>query len=206
MQQDPKTITSEKNPRLNFQIFIPRDTKNNVNTQQKLLKVEKRRSYKVLRTQEMINAWKNSYRRVDFSWLIQKYITGDIACSKFVVNNLTGQVIEEKLVRILEKQKCAANLNLALGFILKNVDGGKFRYFHAHENNIPSKHSNFESNKDDMAKLKNNLKKTDVIESCTKARFNAKWGCFKLSNLTIFAALLRDITMGCKDAVLPESI
>ena len=28
---------------------------------------------------------------------------------------------------------------------------------------------------------------------------------FKLTNLTIFAALLRDIPMGCKDAVLPES-
>ena len=29
---------------------------------------------------------------------------------------------------------------------------------------------------------------------------------FKLTNLTIFAALLRDIPMGCKDAVLPESL
>ena len=30
--------------------------------------------------------------------------------------------------------------------------------------------------------------------------------CFKLTNSTIFAALLRDIPMGCKDAVLPESL
>ena len=29
---------------------------------------------------------------------------------------------------------------------------------------------------------------------------------FKLTKLTIFAALLRDIPMGCKDAVLPESL
>ena len=29
---------------------------------------------------------------------------------------------------------------------------------------------------------------------------------FKLTNLTIFAALLRDIPMGCKDAVLPECL
>ena len=29
---------------------------------------------------------------------------------------------------------------------------------------------------------------------------------FKITNLTIFAALLRDIPMGCKDAVLPESL
>ena len=62
------------------------------------------------------------------------------------------------------------------------------------------------SNKDDMIKLKEILKKTDVIESCRKEMSNTKWRFFKLTNLTIFAALLRDIPMGCKDAVLPESL
>ena len=57
-----------------------------------------------------------------------------------------------------------------------------------------------------MAKLKENLKKTDNIESCTKERFNTKWRFFELTNLTIFAALLTDIPMACKDAVLPESL
>ena len=66
--------------------------------------------------------------------------------------------------------------------------------------------SKFVSNKDDMAKLKKKLNKTDVIESCTKERFNAKRRFFKLTNLTIFAAILRDLPMGCKDAVLRESL
>ena len=35
---------------------------------------------------------------------------------------------------------------------------------------------------------------------------NTRWRFFKLTNLTIFAALLKDIPMGCKDAVLPESL
>ena len=62
------------------------------------------------------------------------------------------------------------------------------------------------SNKDDMTKLRGILKKTDVIESCTKEPSNTKWRFFKLTNLTKFAALLRDIPIGCKDAVLPESL
>ena len=37
----------------------------------------------------------------------------------FAVNNLTAQVIEEKLDRVLDKLKCVAKLNLALGFILR---------------------------------------------------------------------------------------
>ena len=72
----------------------------------------------------------------------------------FVVNNLTAQVIEEKLDRVLDKLKCVAKLNLAFGFILKNIEDGKFRYFYAHENNTLLEQSKLVSNKDDMAKLK----------------------------------------------------
>ena len=124
----------------------------------------------------------------------------------FAVNNLTAQVIEEKLDRVLDTLKCVAKLNLALGFILKNIEDGKFGYYYAHENNTLLEQSTLVSNKDDMAKLKEILKKTDVIESCTKERSNTKWRFFKLTNLTIFAALLKDIPMGCQDVVLPESL
>ena len=122
------------------------------------------------------------------------------------MNNLTAQVNEEKLNRVLDKLKCVAKLNLALDFILKNTEDGKFRYYNAHENNTLLEQSKLVSNKDEMAKLKEILKKTKVIESCTKERSNTKWRFFKLTNLTKFAALLRDIPMGCKDALLPESI
>ena len=124
----------------------------------------------------------------------------------FAVNNVTAQVIEGKLDGVLDELKCVAKINLALGFILKNITDGKFRYFYAHENNTLLEQSKLVSNKNDMAKLKEILKKTDVIESCTKERTNTKWRFFKLTHLTIFAALLKDIPMGCKDAVLPESL
>ena len=123
----------------------------------------------------------------------------------FAVNNLTAQVIEENLNRVLVILKCVAKLNLALGFILKRIEDGKLRHFYAHENNTLLEQSKLVSNKDYMTKLKKILKKTDVIESCTKERSLTKCRFFKLTNLTIFAALLRDIPMGCKDVVLPES-
>ena len=124
----------------------------------------------------------------------------------FAVNNLTTQVIEEKLDRVLDKVKCVAKLKLALGFLPKNIEDGKFRHFYAHGNNTLLEQSKLVTNKDDMAKLKEILKKNDVMESFTKERSNRKWRFLKLTNLTIFAALLRDIPMGCKDAVLPESL
>ena len=35
---------------------------------------------------------------------------------------------------------------------------------------------------------------------------NTKWRFYKLTNLTVFAALLKDVPLGCKDAVLPEPL
>ena len=77
----------------------------------------------------------------------------------FVVNNLTVQVIEGKLDRVLYKLKCVAKLNLALGCILKNIEDGKFRYFYAHENNTLLEQSKVLSSKDDLSKLKEILRK-----------------------------------------------
>ena len=48
------------------------------------------------------------------------------------------------------------------------------------------------------------LKETDVIESCSREKKNTKWRFYKLTNLTVFAALLKDVPMGCMNAVLPE--
>ena len=123
----------------------------------------------------------------------------------FVVNKLASQVIQGKLDRVQNKLKCASKPNSALGFILNNIEERKVRYFHAHEINTLLGQSKLVSNKDDMAKLKEILKKTDVIDSCTKERSYRKWSFFKLTNLTIFASLMSDIPMGCKDAVQPES-
>ena len=57
-----------------------------------------------------------------------------------------------------------------------------------------------------LAKLKDFLNQTDVIESCSRERTNTKWRFYKLTNLTVFAALLKDVPMGCKNAVLPEPL
>ena len=97
-------------------------------------------------------------------------------------------------------------MNLAFGFIVKNIEDGRFWCFHAHENNTLLYGSKLVCTKDYLTKLKGNLNKTDVIESCSRERLNTKWRFNKLTNLTVFAALLKDIPMECKTAVLAESL
>ena len=57
-----------------------------------------------------------------------------------------------------------------------------------------------------MVNLKVFLNKTAVIESCSQKRTNTKWSFFKLTYLTVSAALLKDVPMGCKNPVLPEPL
>ena len=203
MQQDPKTVTRVKNVTQNFLSFMLYvNTKRQHGTQTGF-------GASNIDVENIVGDVDDQSLREELQSCRHFLVDSEIqkrrhSVLNFVVNNLTAQVIEEKLDRVLDKLKCAAKINLALGSILKNIEDGKFRYFYAHEDNTLLEQSKLVSNKEDMAKLKEILKKTDVIESSRKEMSNTKWRFFKLTNLTTFAALLRDIPMGCKDGALPK--
>ena len=81
-----------------------------------------------------------------------------------------------------------------------------WRYFYAHENNTILEKSKLVCTPDDIVKLKEKIQERDIIDLCTRERANTKWKFYKLTNVTVFAALLKDIPMGCKDTVLPEPL
>ena len=124
----------------------------------------------------------------------------------YAVETLKETIVNEKLINFLNNLKCGTKANLAIGFILKNIEDGGFRYFCAHKNNTLLDRSTLVCTRDDLAESKDLLNKTDVIESCSKERLSTNWRFYKLTNLTVFAALLKNVPMGCKNAVLPEPL
>ena len=56
----------------------------------------------------------------------------------------------------------------------------------------------------DTTNLKTKMQKMDIVDFCTRERANTKWRFYRLAFLTIFASLLKDVPLGCKDTVLPE--
>ena len=119
------------------------------------------------------------------------------------METLNETIVNENFDHFFNKLKCAAKVNLAFGLILKNIENAGFRYFYAHENNALLDRSKLVCIHDDLAKLKDFLNKTDVIESCSRERMSTRWRLYKFTNLTLFAALLKDVPIGCKDGVLP---
>ena len=58
----------------------------------------------------------------------------------------------------------------------------------------------------DMTNLKDRMQKMDMVDICTHERAKTKWKFYKLTNLTIFSSLLKDVPMSCEDTVVPEPL
>ena len=97
-------------------------------------------------------------------------------------------------------------MNLAFSLFLQKIEDGEFRYVYGHENSTLLYRSKLVCTHDDLVKVKDFLNKTDVIESCSRDRTNTKWRFYKLTKLTVFAALAKDVPMRCRNAMYPEPL
>ena len=124
----------------------------------------------------------------------------------FAMSSFKVSLLNDKLNYVFKELKCAAKVNLEFGFVLENVEDGMCRYFYAHQNNTIMERAKLVCTPADMTNLKERMQKMDIVDLCTRERSNTKWKFYKLTNLTIFASLLKDVPMGCKHILLPESL
>ena len=80
------------------------------------------------------------------------------------------------------------------------------RYLYNHENNTIKERAKLVCTQADKTNLKDRMQKMDIVDICTRERANTKWKFYKLTILTIFASLLKDVPMGCNYTVSPEPL
>ena len=124
----------------------------------------------------------------------------------FNLSDLDNKKINEKLNEVFANLNCAAKINIALGFLLQNIERNDYRYFYPHENNLLLDRAFLLSNRNDLLNIQNETEKLDLIETCTQERQNSKWRYTVITNVTVFAALLKNIPMGCTNSPLPEPL
>ena len=124
----------------------------------------------------------------------------------FAMSSFDISLLNEKLDYVFKELKCSTKVNLAFGFFLKNIEDGMCRYFYDHENNNIMERSKLVCTQADINNLKDRMQKKDIVDICTRQRSNTKWKFNKLTNLTIFASLLKGVPVGCKDTVIPEPL
>ena len=106
---------------------------------------------------------------------------------------LSTKNVEQKLDHAFKNLNRAVNVNLAFGFISKNIEEGKFLRTRKQNTAGLIKTS---VHQDWLEKTKGYSQQTDVIESCSRERMNTRWRIYKFTNLTVLAALLKDVPMG----------
>ena len=104
----------------------------------------------------------------------------------FVMDTLDPKSLLEKLDVMFDSLKSAAKLNVAFGFVLKNVDDWICRT----RKNKPLKMSERVATKEDLTTFKKLLSNTDIPESCAREGAKAKWKFSKLKYVKRFSALL----------------
>ena len=124
----------------------------------------------------------------------------------FAMSSFDVSLLNDKLDYVFKELKCAAKVNLAFGIVLKNVEDGMCRCFYAHENNAIMERAKLVCTQADMTNLKEKMQKMDIVDLSTRERSNTNWKFCKLTTLTVFASLLKDMPMGCNDTVLPEPV
>ena len=83
----------------------------------------------------------------------------------FAMSTFDNSLIKKKLDLVFNGLKCAAKVNLAFRFVLKNVEDGSCRYFYAHENSKVMEMSKLVCTPDDITNLKKKLQKMILLIS-----------------------------------------
>ena len=100
--------------------------------------------------------------------------------SNYARKTLGTKVVEEKPDQIFKKLKCAAEKNLAFGFISENLEEGRFKFFYAHESNTLLDWPKLVCTNDDLTELRTlSTKQTSsnraVEERWTQTGNSASW-------------------------------
>ena len=83
---------------------------------------------------------------------------------KFASTNVIPKLPQEKIQQVLESLHCAAEVNLAQGFVLRKVEHGSYRYFYAHGCNLLLERSLLIANKEDMTEFQQRLDDLNIVE------------------------------------------
>ena len=124
----------------------------------------------------------------------------------FAMSTFNNSFLIEKLDHMFNQLKYAAKVNLVFGFVLKNFEDGKRRYFNAHDYNTVTDRYKLVCNQDDMVNLIQKVQKSDNVDCSTRERANTKWIFYKLTSFTVFAQSIKDIPMVPEDTVLTEPL
>ena len=140
--------------------------------------------------------------------LIMKPDVKDVAGNKinfYKFNELTFDVMKNQLEELWRMHDDAFKMNIALGFIMTNIETGDRRYFYPERNNGLLTEPAIISTYDDIKKLTLKILDLDVLENAYQQRPNTKYKLTHITNVMYITYNLNYV-MGTSECILPNYI
>ena len=115
------------------------------------------------------------------------------------LTTLDTTVLETPLKKMYQEQTNAFKINLSYGFVLRNKNTGRYKYYHSSCNccgrylDEPS----LVTNSEDFDVFLERIRETDVLQWAINQRPDSAWVCELVTNVTFFVNLIIDHPIGC---------
>ena len=118
------------------------------------------------------------------------------------------RLLNEPLGELFDEQTTAFKINCSFGFVLKQKENGRLRYYHL-SNNCCGRYMEepaLITNRADFESFQERIQEPDLLNWAVSQRPNSDWICEMVTNVTFFVNKILQHPIGCVDVVLPDYV
>ena len=122
--------------------------------------------------------------------------------------SLDTRDLHEPLRELFDQQTTAFKLNCSFGFVLREKESGRLRYYHS-SNNCCGRYLEEPSlitNRDDFDRFLERIHQPDILQWAISQRPNSDWVCERVTNATFFVNQIVRHPIGCVGVILPDYV
>ena len=124
------------------------------------------------------------------------------------LTSLDTRDLQEPLFALFDQQKTAFKVNASYGFVLKEKQSGRLRYYHSSSNCCGRllKEPSLIANRDDFDRFLARIAESDIQQWAITQRPDSDWVCEHVTNVTFFINRIAQHPIGCVGVALPDYV
>ena len=124
------------------------------------------------------------------------------------LTSLDTRDLQEPLFALFDQQKTAFKVNASYGFVLKEKQSGRLRYYHSSSNCCGRllEEPSLIANRDDFDRFLARIAESDILQWAITQRPNSDWVCEHVTNVTFFINRIAQHPIGCVGVALPDYV
>ena len=124
------------------------------------------------------------------------------------LTSLDTRDLQGPLFALFDQQKTAFKVNASYGFVLKEKQSGRLRYYHSSSNCCGRllEEPSLIANRDDFDRFLARIAESDILQWAITQRPNSDWVCEHVTNVTFFINRIAQHPIGCVGVALPDYV